>query len=97
MTTVGSGKREAGSGKLGTEKRAAKPKPAWWPKKLSEGEYRELADSNGGLCLSCGELKWGDCEPDARNYPCEECDKRRVYGAEEDRMMGAIECPEDAE
>ena len=73
-----------------------KERPAWWPKKMSEAEYRELADSYGGLCLRCGELKWGDCEPDARRYPCEDCGKNGVYGAEEARMMGAIECSEDA-
>jgi hypothetical protein len=73
-----------------TTAKAVKARPAWWPKRMTEGEYQELADSNGGLCLACGELAWSDCEPDARNYPCEECDKRRVYGAEEARLMGAL-------
>lgn len=75
---------------------AKKQRPAWWPKKMAEGEYQELADASGGLCLSCGELAWGDCEPDARNYPCESCEKPRVFGAEEARMMGAIEVPEES-
>jgi len=73
-----------------TTAKAEKPRPAWWPKRLTAGEWRELETEYGGLCLACGELKFGDCEPDARNYPCEECGKRRVYGAEEARLMGAI-------
>lgn len=48
-------------------------------------------------CLACGELVFGDCEPDARNYPCESCDKRRVYGAEEARLIGALEVTEASE
>ncbi len=74
-----------------TTEKKAKPRPPWWPKTMTEAEFRELDNEHGGLCLACGELAWGDCEPDARNYPCEGCDKRRVYGAEEARLMGAIE------
>lgn len=69
---------------------AAKARPAWWPKKMTAAEWKELEREYGGLCLACGELKFGDCEPDARKYPCEDCGKRGVYGAEEARMMGAI-------
>ena len=52
----------------------------------------ELAESemfgtdNPGLCLSCGEETDG-CEPDARNYECPNCGKRRVYGASEVLLM----------
>ena len=43
---------------------------------------------NPGFCLACGEEVDG-CEPDAREYECESCGERRVYGAEEILLMGA--------
>ena len=39
-------------------------------------------DENAGFCKACGNKQYG-CEPDARNYECEECGKNEVYGAEE--------------
>lgn len=45
---------------------------------------------NTGFCLECGEEQEG-CEPDARNYRCDSCDARQVFGAEEVLMMGAYE------
>ena len=42
---------------------------------IESGEYI-------GLCIACGAESFG-VEPDARKYPCEVCDKRIVYGAEE--------------
>lgn len=36
---------------------------------------------NPGFCVACGEEQDG-CEPDARNYECESCGLRRVFGAE---------------
>lgn len=47
-------------------------------------------DCNGG-CLSCGEIQYGGCEPDARNYKCEECGELEVYGLAELAMMGQLE------
>lgn len=70
-------------------------RPEWWPKRLTAAEWVELEGEYGGICLACGELKWGDCEPDARNYECDSCGRRRVYGAEEARIMGAIALKED--
>ena len=43
---------------------------------------------NPGICLACGEDADG-CEPDARGYTCEVCEKPYVYGAQEIMMMGA--------
>ncbi len=40
------------------------------------------ADEMIGLCHACGEEKDG-CEPDARHYNCEHCDKNEVFGAAE--------------
>lgn len=37
---------------------------------------------NPGFCFACGEDADG-CEPDARNYECEYCEERQVFGAEE--------------
>lgn len=37
---------------------------------------------NPGFCVACGADADG-CEPDARNYKCEQCDERQVFGAEE--------------
>jgi hypothetical protein len=37
---------------------------------------------NPGFCLSCGTEADG-CEPDARNYTCDECNEPQVWGAEE--------------
>lgn len=39
-------------------------------------------DDGTGICESCGHEQAG-CEPDARNYRCENCGKFSVYGAEE--------------
>jgi len=37
---------------------------------------------NPGFCRACGAEQDG-CEPDARNYTCEECGEAEVFGAEE--------------
>ena len=54
-------------------------------------EQIEEADADsGGFCIACGEEAYG-VEPDARNYECESCGKRQVYGAAEIAMMGLVE------
>lgn len=35
-----------------------------------------------GFCTKCGNEQDG-CEPDARNYECEACGEKAVFGAEE--------------
>ena len=45
-------------------------------------------DDNLGFCICCGAEASG-CEPDARNYECEECGERGVFGAEELLFMMA--------
>ena len=37
-------------------------------------------DDGVGFCKACGEEQ-GCCEPDARNYECESCGERKVFGA----------------
>lgn len=40
------------------------------------------ADDHLGFCLACGAEAYG-VEPDARNYECEECEEKEVFGAAE--------------
>jgi hypothetical protein len=40
------------------------------------------ADDCLGFCIAC-EAEQGGCEPDARNYECQNCGERKVFGAEE--------------
>ncbi len=49
-------------------------------------ELRQTTLENPGFCIACGADADG-CEPDARNYKCEECGARAVYGDEELLMM----------
>jgi hypothetical protein len=46
----------------------------------------EAGDSIG-YCIACGHENHG-VEPDARRYPCEQCEALKVYGAEEVLLMG---------
>jgi hypothetical protein len=39
-----------------------------------------------GFCIKCGAER-DRCEPDAREYECEECEEKAVYGAEELLIM----------
>mgnify|MGYP001571221533 CR=1 FL=1 len=45
-------------------------------------ERRNVSLDNPGICINCGEDQDG-CEPDARNYECENCGEKKVFGAEE--------------
>lgn len=46
-------------------------------------------DSYPGFCTSCGRKAKQNCEPDARDYPCQyrSCGQSTVYGAEELLLM----------
>jgi hypothetical protein len=51
--------------------------------RVTEACEREMFSlDNPGFCLGCGEEADG-CEPDAREYQCESCGERKVYGAAE--------------
>jgi hypothetical protein len=50
----------------------------------AERGQRDL--DNPGFCIDCGTEMEG-CEPDAREYKCEACGQRTVYGAEELVLM----------
>lgn len=59
--------------------------------KIDIATYEELQEGYGGICLSCGAFRWDSCEPDAEDYPCEECGENRVYGIEQVLICGEIE------
>jgi Zn finger protein HypA/HybF involved in hydrogenase expression len=54
---------------------------------FSQIETALQEDKNTGFCLACGAEK-DCCEPDARNYQCDECGEYQVLGAEEILIAG---------
>ena len=56
---------------------------------MREAEYHAMDNDGTGLCLACGAGR-GCCEPDARNYECESCGEKRVFGVPELFMMGRV-------
>ena len=42
-----------------------------------------------GFCINCGATR-GECEPDARQYPCPRCKQNKVYAYEELMALGLI-------
>jgi len=44
-------------------------------------------DDNIGFCRSCGNESM-NVEPDAEHYPCESCEKKEVFGAQQLLIMG---------
>ena len=61
---------------------------------MSGSEFKESRNEYQGICLSCGAMA-GECEPDAREYQCEECALEEVYGTEELLLMGKILIKDD--
>lgn len=51
---------------------------------IEEGIAEQL-----GFCIHCGAER-ACCEPDARNYECEDCGYNQVFGAQELLFMGLI-------
>lgn len=49
----------------------------------------EARENYEGFCTNCGAVR-ECCEPDAREYPCEDCGENAVYGAEELVIMGLV-------
>ena len=51
---------------------------------ITEDEMHDAmcGTDNPGICIACGERQ-GGCEPDARNYTCEVCGEKQVFGLEE--------------
>lgn len=59
------------------------------PKRFTIEEIEEASETMAGFCLACGAER-ECCEPDARNYPCDSCGKKLVFGAEEILLMGYV-------
>jgi len=57
--------------------------------KQFEVSQAEFEDYNG-ICLICGEIRYGGVEPDARGYPCESCATSTVVGLQEALLMGRV-------
>jgi len=53
-------------------------------------QIEEAMESYIGFCTECGAER-ETCEPDAREYECEECGEASVYGAEELLIMGLVD------
>jgi hypothetical protein len=51
----------------------------------------ELEEGCNGGCIACGEIQYGYVEPDARQYECESCGEKKVYGLEELLVMGMVD------
>ena len=46
---------------------------------------------NPGVCLACGMVdEYADCEPDAENYPCPECEEEQMFGLETALVSGDL-------
>ena len=53
------------------------------PERLNDAVARRMFTlDNPGFCKACGEECMG-CEPDARNYHCDNCGADEVFGADE--------------
>lgn len=65
------------------------------PFTFTEEDFRMFSEDGIGFCVACGEEACDYCEPDAREYLCEFCGERKVYGMEELLLMGLIEFEED--
>lgn len=59
------------------------------PKTFTLEEIEPAIEQNIGFCIKCGAER-DCCEPDAREYHCEECGENKVYGAEELLIMGLV-------
>lgn len=59
--------------------------------KMKEETYLFCDDNYSGICLACGEIKEGDCEPDACNYHCDSCHKNMVFGVSEALVMDRLD------
>ncbi len=49
----------------------------------------EEGEEYAGVCTDCGAVSY-EVEPDACEYPCDECEANKVYGAEQIVVMFGI-------
>jgi hypothetical protein len=65
-------------------------------KRIKATESMMSDDENRGACTACGEEALG-VEPDAREYECECCGEKRVYGLQELLLMNLIDLVDDVD
>jgi len=58
-------------------------------KRFTIEEIEEASSNDYGFCLACGAER-ENCEPDARKYRCDSCNRHTVCGAEEIALMGLL-------
>ena len=57
--------------------------PSITSERVCDAVSREtFGTDNPGFCIACGHEQEG-CEPDARDYECEACGEKQVFGAAE--------------
>lgn len=56
----------------------------------TESEMWEMDDNSTGVCLNCGEVEEGRCEPDAMGYECSICGETKLCSPTELALMGRI-------
>lgn len=67
---------------------------------ITEREYRDHRDAYDGYCKECDAIgRYGMTEPDAEDYPCEECEQDSCIGMEMALVGGyiQIEFPDEEE
>lgn len=65
---------------------------------MNEFQYDHHREEYDGYCSDCDDVtNYGEVEPDARRYKCDECGKRCVMGIEEALLKGHIEIIDDEE
>ena len=63
------------------------------PASITEAEYHRMVRDSSGICTECRHERFGDTEPDAEGYPCdnEDCEANAVVGIENALMDGTID------
>lgn len=56
---------------------------------MTEDEFHDADNDYQGYCIACGAPR-DECEPDARKYPCDNCEKNLVFGLQELLLMGFV-------
>ena len=53
---------------------------------MAAAESQMFGLENPGFCIACG-FETDGCEPDACNYPFDDCGENKVFGASEIMLM----------
>lgn len=63
--------------------------------KLTEDQYHRHLEEYDGYCRKCDDItRFGETEPDAQRYPCDQCEQKKVYGIDHALIAGWIEIVE---